>query len=328
MKVVTTRRGVELTEVGLGVAQFGNLYRETSDEQARSALDAAWNGGIRYFDTAPHYGLGLSERRVGRLLAERPRDEFVLSSKVGRLLVPSPETADRQDDQGFAVPADRRRQWDFSRDGIFRSLDETLTRTGLDRVDVLYLHDPENHLDQAAGEAADALVELRDQGVVRAIGAGMNFAAPLAELVRRADLDIVMIAGRFTLLDQSALDELLPLAVERGIAVVAAAVYNSGLLSSPSPSAEARFDYERAPEQLVSRAIAIARICTEHGVTLPDAAIAFPLRHPAVASVVVGGRDGAQVDGTLERYNTSIPEALWGELADSGLLAPDALAAS
>ena len=320
MRSAPTRRGVTLTRLGLGVAQFGNLYRETTDEQAAGAMGAAWAGGIRYFDTAPHYGLGLSERRLGRLLSDRPRSDYVVSTKVGRRLVPSPATAHLIDDEGFVVPADQRRVWDFSRDGVLRSLEGSLDRTGLDRIDIVYLHDPEDHLEVAATVAVEALIELRDQGVIGAIGAGSKYSEPLAELSRRADLDIVMIAGRFTLLDQSALDDLLPLALERGIAVVAAGVYNSGLLGRANPDPSARYEYEQVPQDLLDRAIELAAVCESHGVTLPDAALAFPLRHPAVVSVVVGGRDADQVDGTLERFARNIPDDLWVELSERGLL--------
>ncbi|MEV4048288.1 aldo/keto reductase, partial [Streptomyces sp. NPDC049744] len=230
MRSRTPARGPELTELGLGAAQLGNLFRETSDADAQGAVDAAWDSGVRYFDTAPHYGLGLSERRLGAALARRPRAEYTVSTKVGRLLVPSPETAHRQDDGGFAVPASFRRVWDFSRDGILRSLEGSLTRLGLDHVDIVYLHDPDDHWRQASTTGVDTLVELRDQGVVKAVGAGMNQAAMLTEFVRRSDVDLVMVAGRHTLLDRSARDELLPLARKRGVGVVAAAGYNSGLL--------------------------------------------------------------------------------------------------
>src|SRR6478752_5839065 len=236
MQTRAMRRGPELTQLGLGAAQLGNLYRVTSPGEARETVDGAWDAGIRYFDTAPHYGVGLSERRLGESLRLRPRDEFVISTKVGRILVPSPETAGETDGQGFAVPADPRRVWDFSRDGILRSVEDSLRRTGLDRFDILYLHDPDDHFEQASTEGIGALIELREQGVVTAVGAGMNHAGPLAELIRRADVDVVMCAGRFTLLDDEALADLLPLATKRGVDVVAAAVYNSGLLSTPRPA--------------------------------------------------------------------------------------------
>jgi D-threo-aldose 1-dehydrogenase len=320
MRMRATRRGLRLTELGLGVAQFGNLYRETSDDEAAGAVEAAWQAGVRYFDTAPHYGLGLSERRIGALLRARPRDEFVVSTKVGRLLVPSPETAWRQDDEGFAVPAAFRRQWDFSRDGILRSIEDSLRRTGLEYFDILYLHDPDDHLEQAGTEGIDTLIELREQGVVKAVGAGMKHSAPLATLIRRADIDLVMLAGRYTLLEQGALDDLLPLALDQGVGVVIAGVYNTGLLSSPRPSADAKYEYEDAPADLVARANTIADVCESHGVSLPEAALAFPLMHPAVVSVVVGSRNAEQVDGNVARYRAPIPAALWTDLAADHLI--------
>jgi D-threo-aldose 1-dehydrogenase len=322
MRTRATRRGLHLTELGLGAAQFGNLYRETTDDQAASAVTAAWDAGIRYFDTAPHYGLGLSERRLGSLLSEYPRDEYLVSSKVGRLLVDSPELAGRQDDEGFVVPASMRRVWDFSRDGILRSLEATLRRTGLDSIDIVYLHDPDDHLDQALGEGIQTLIELRDQGIVKAVGAGMKQSAALAALIEAADVDLVMLAGRYTLLEQGAAHDLLPLALDRGVGVVIAGVYNTGLLSSARPAAGAKYEYEDAPTELVARANAIADVCERHGVTLPEAALAFPLLHPAVVSVVVGVRDAAQMRSNVERYNTPMPSALWTELVARHLL-PD-----
>ncbi|WP_210506967.1 aldo/keto reductase [Naasia sp. SYSU D00057] len=320
MRTRATKRGLELTELGYGAAQLGNLYRETTPQEAVESIDTAWAGGVRYFDTAPHYGVGLSERRIGEELARRPRNEFVLSTKVGRLLVPSPETASERDGQGFDVPADPRRQWDFSRDGILRSVEDSLRRTGLDRFDILYLHDPDDFFEQASTEGVGALIELREQGVVSAVGAGMNHAAPLAELIRRADVDLVMCAGRFTLVDDEALRDLLPLALERGVGVVAAGVYNSGLLGRDRPAADATFDYGPAPAELIDRANRIADVCEAHGVTLPAAAIAYVLRHPAVTSVVVGARGRSQVQQNLDRYQTSVPDAVWTELVSAGLI--------
>lgn len=315
-----TPRGLRLTELGLGAAQLGNLHRATSDDEVVATVDSAWEAGIRYFDTAPHYGVGLSERRLGAQLRGRPRAEFVVSTKVGRLLVPSPRTAHERDPLGFDVPADPVRRWDFTRDGILRSVEDSLRRTGLDRFDILYLHDPDDHFERASTEGVGALLELRDQGVVSAIGAGMNSAAPLAELIRRADVDIVMCAGRFTLLDDSALHDLLPIAHERGVGVVAAAVYNSGLLAQDRPAPDALFDYRPAPRDLVDRAHRIADVCTSHGVTLPSVAIAYVLRHPAVISVVVGGRGRDQVRQTADRYLSPIPDAVWDELVSAGLI--------
>lgn len=320
MRNRTVAGRMAFTELGFGAAQLGNLNRETTDEASAAAVDAAWDAGIRVFDTAPHYGLGLSERRLGAALRGRPRDEYVLSTKVGRLLEPTPERAGEQDEHGFHVPATHRRVWDFSRDGILRSLEASLERLGLDRVDVVYLHDPDDHLEQAATEGMDALVALRDEGVVGAIGAGMNQSAALAELVRRSDVDVVMLAGRYTLLDQGALDDLLPLALERGVGVVAAGVYNSGLLSRAEVQADAHFDYLPASDELVARARALAERCAAHGVTLPDAAVQLPLRHPAVVSVVLGTRTAEQVREGVRRASAPIPQALWRELEASGEL--------
>jgi D-threo-aldose 1-dehydrogenase len=309
-------RGTSITRIGLGAAQFGNLNLEISDEAAVATVEAAWDAGIRYFDTAPHYGIGLSERRLGRALAGRPRDEFSVSTKVGRALVPTPENAGRLDEHGFLTPAVYRREWDFSREGILRSIDESLARLGLDDLEIAFLHDPDDHWEQASTEGVDTLIELRDQGVVGAIGVGMNQSAMLAEFVRRCDIDLVMVAGRYTLLDRAAAEDLLPAASERGIAVIAAAVYNSGLLSRPEVPSDAQFNYAPADPAVLARARRMAEVCARHGVTLPDAALQFPLRHPAVTSVVVGLRSPAEVAGTIHRANVPIPDALWAELEE------------
>lgn len=316
--------GVRLTSLGYGAAQAGNLYRATTDEETHAALDAAWAGGVRYVDTAPHYGLGLSERRIGPWLRERPRDELVVSTKVGRLLVPSPETADRRDPGMFDVPADHRRVRDYSRDGVLRSLESSLERTGLDRIDVVYVHDPDEHGDQVVRETLPALAELRDQGVVGAVGAGMTQSAMLARFVREADVDVLMCAGRFTLLEQPALDDLLPAAVERGVAIVVAGVYNSGLLARETPPADATYDYAPASAELLARTRRVAAVCAEHGVTLPEAALAYVRTHPAVVSTVVGIRTADHARAAVARHTAAVPAELWTALVDAGLLAPAA----
>lgn len=314
------RAAVDLTAVGFGAAQGGNLYRATTDETFAGAVDAAWDAGIRYFDTAPHYGLGLSERRLGTALRTRPRDAYLISTKVGRLLVPSPHTAHLRDPEGFEVPATHRRQWDFSRDGVRRSLEASLDRTGLDRVDIVYLHDPDEHWPQAATEAIPALTELRDQGVIGAVGAGMNQSAMLTRFVQETDIDLVMCAGRYTLLEQGALHDLLPAAQQRGVGVVIAGVYNSGLLASERPPADATYNYQQAPPALIDRATRIAAVCEAHGVTLPEAALAYVRAHPAVVSTVVGMHNQAQVTETLHRANVTVPAALWPALRAAGLI--------
>lgn len=313
------RTTIELTELGFGGSVIGNLYRAASDEEAADAVTAAWNAGIRYFDTAPHYGLGLSERRLGAVLREYPREEYVVSSKVGRLLVPN-EAPQGTDSDGFAVPDVLRRQWDFSRDGVLRSIEATLERTGLDRLDIVYVHDPDDHWAQAADQAMPALAELRDQGVIGAIGAGMNQSAMLARFLRETPTDVVMLAGRFTLLDSSALDDVLPAAAELGKSVVAVGVFNSGLLSRDRPADDAKYDYQDAPPELLARARAIADVCESHGTTLPAAAVAFPLTHPAVVNVTLGMRTADQVARNVLLSGQAVPAGLWSDLAAQGLI--------
>jgi len=317
------KAALELSELSLGCAQLGNLYQEVTDEEAQKTVETSWALGIRYYDTAPHYGIGVSERRLGRLLAAHGRDEYVLSTKFGRLLAPV-EKVEGLDDDGFIVPATHKRVWDFSRDGIRRSLTESLERLGLDRIDIAYLHDPENHMDEVFATAYPALEELRGEGMLRAIGAGMNYSEPLADLVRDTDVDLLMLAGRYTLLEQGALDALLPLCVERRVGIVAAGVFNSGLLARAEVAADAKYNYVDAPPELVERARSIAAVCERHGTTLPAAAIRFPLGHPAVVSVCVGARSANQIDRNVALYRDTIPAALWAELKAEGLLREDA----
>jgi D-threo-aldose 1-dehydrogenase len=312
-----------LTELCLGCAQLGNLYRAIGDDQAAATVDAALDAGIRSFDTAPHYGLGLSERRLGAALAGRTHEDYVVSTKVGRRLEPLDSPYGR-DDEGFDVAATHRRVWDFSRDGVLRSLEESLERLGLDRVDVVFLHDPDDHWTEAVNEAYPALEELRAQGVVSSIGAGMNQSAMLADFVRHTDVDLLMLAGRYTLLEQGALDELLPLCVERGVGVVAAGVFNSGVLARDDPPADAKYNYGDASPEIVGRARRIAEICRRHEVSLPAAAIALPLAHPAVVSVCLGARSPEQIARNAELHRQPIPAGLWSELESEGLLRDDA----
>lgn len=320
VQTATLRTGTPLTRVGLGGAQLGNLGRETTDEQAHSAVHAAWNRGVRVFDTAPHYGLGTSERRLGALLAEFPRDQYTLSTKAGRTLVPQDHAPGQLDDQGFAVPATHRREWDFTRDGILRGIEASLDRLGVDRLDIAYLHDPDDHEHVAATEGISALIELREQGVVGAIGVGMNQSAMPARFVRDTDIDVVMLAGRYTLLEQPALDDLLPAAVEHGVGIVNVGVYNSGLLAQPRVSPDATYNYMPAPADLVARANTIAAVCEQFGTDLPTAAMQFSHCHPAVVSVVVGCRDSAQVTQNLDRAQAPINNDLWTALIEQGLL--------
>lgn len=317
------RSGVEVSALSFGAAGIGNLFTAVGDEQAYEAVDAAWSGGIRYFDTAPHYGIGLSERRLGAALRERPRAEYTLSTKVGRLLEPT-EADPAGDDlaDGFAVPATHRRVWDFSADGVRRGLEASLERLGLDRVDVVYLHDPDDHAEQAFHEGYPALEKLRSEGVVGAIGAGMNQTEMLTRFVRDTDVDVVLCAGRYTLLDHGALTELLPAAEEHGTSVVIGGAFNSGLLADPRP--EATYNYAAAPGELLARAVRLKEIAERHGSTLRAAALAFPAAHPAVASVLVGARSPHEVRDCVEQFEAPVPRDLWQELRAERLLPENA----
>lgn len=307
---------VEVSELGFGGAQIGNVHTPVDDETAAAAIDAAWEEGIRYFDTAPHYGLGLSERRLGAALGSRPRGEFVVSTKVGRLLVPNPApTGSDLEAGGFAVPDDLVRHLDYSGDGVRRSIDASLRRLGMDRVDIVYVHDPDSpdHLDQAVRESVPALCRLRDEGMVGAVGAGMNYWQPLLRIVQETDADVVMLAGRWSVLDRSG-EPLLEECERRKVSVVAAAPFNSGLLSRAWPAGDALWDHGLVPAELLAKARALAAACQEHGNTLPEAAVRFPLRHPSVASVVAGIRTAAQARTSAGYFRAKISEEAWAHL--------------
>jgi D-threo-aldose 1-dehydrogenase len=318
--VALGRGGLRVSALALGTAPLGNLFAPVAEEDAAATVGSALEAGLTYVDTAPHYGLGLAERRLGRLLAGVPRDRFVVSTKVGRLVRPlAPgETADPE---GFADSPPARRVWDLSGDGVRRSLEESLERLGLDRVDILLLHDPDDHEREAYEQAVPALIELRDQGVVTAIGAGMNQAEMLTRFVRDLDIDVVLVAGRYSLLDQRALAELLPTCAARGTAVVVGGVFNSGLLADPRPGAT--FDYAPAPPELVDRAARLAEVCARHGTPLRAAALAFPFGHPAVTSVLVGARSAAEVQDAVACFEWPVPGELWADLVATGLLPAD-----
>ncbi|GAA3010183.1 aldo/keto reductase [Streptomyces fulvorobeus] len=315
------RSAVEITRLSFGAAAIGNLFTEVDPAQAAAAVDAAWDEGVRYFDTAPHYGLGLSERRLGEALRTRPRDAYAVSTKVGRVLDPLPAGAVPAAEglsEGFAVRATHRRRWDFSADGVRRSIEDSLGRLGLDRVDIAYLHDPDDHEEAAFREAYPALERLRAEGVVGAIGAGMNQTAMLTRFLRDTDVDTVLCAGRYTLLDHSALTALLPEAVARGRSVVVGGVFNSGLLADPRPGAT--YDYAAAPLALLDRALRMKAVVEGYGVPLRAAALHYPLAHPAVAGVLVGTRSPEEVRDAAALLRTEIPDALWDELRAEGLL--------
>ena len=312
------RTSVRVSVLGLGAAPLGNLYRPLDDEAASATVDAAWAEGVRYFDTAPHYGLGLSEQRLGAALAGRPRAEFTVSTKVGRLLEPNPHPSGSDlAAGGFAVPDTLRRRRDYSRDGVLRSLEASLTRLGLDRIDLALVHDPDDHMEAALGQALPTLADLRWQGVIGAVGVGANTVAPLLRTVTEADVDAVMVAGRWTLADRSALP-LLEACTTRRVSVIAAAPFNSGLLSSPDPPEDAFFDYGPAPAAVLRRARALAAACARHGTVLPHAAVRFPLRHPAVACVMAGFRTPHEARSAARWATRDLPDRTWGDLRWAG----------
>jgi D-threo-aldose 1-dehydrogenase len=313
------RTSLSVTRFGLGTAPLAGLYEAVPEDQALAVISRAWDAGIRHFDTAPLYGFGLAEMRLGKALHDRPRDEFVLASKVGRLLRAD---APPEPGQNFQGTPQVNPVFDFSFDGVMRSVDESLERLQLEHIDILHIHDPDNHYDDAIRGAYRALDRLRSEGVIKAVGAGMNQAEMLTRFGREGNFDCFLLAGRYTLLDQIALDELLPLCIERGIAIVAAGVYNSGILADPKPGA--RYNYTAAPQPLLERARKIRAVCDSHGVPLKAAAVQFPTGHPSVSCVVVGCRSVEQLDESIKMFEVDIPPALWHELKETGLLREDA----
>jgi D-threo-aldose 1-dehydrogenase len=307
---------VEVGALGLGTAPIGGLYAPVSADDAAAVILAALDAGITYIDTAPLYGLGESERRLGRVLAGVDRSALTISTKVGRLIEPRPDG----DTDVFAgvEPADV--VFDFSAEGVHRSLDASLERLGLDRVDVVFVHDPDDHADQAIAEAYPALERWRDEGVVGAIGVGMNQNAVPLRFVGETDIDVVLLAGRWSVLDQSGLAELLPACTAAGVSVVVGGVFNSGVLADPH--GRPHYNYAAAPVDVVSRALQLEAACHAAGVDLLRAALAFPWLHPAVASVLVGARSVAELAADVEAARVPVPEGLWSGLLDAGLLDP------
>jgi len=300
--------------LGLGGAGLGNHQVALDDETAYAVLAEAWRHGVRLFDTAPHYGLGLSEHRLGDFLAGRPRGDFEVSTKVGRRLVAIDRVGHELDDEGFVVPAHARRVWDFSETGIRQTLEESLERLGLDHVDAVYLHDPERwNLALALEEGLPALHRLKEEGLARRVGVGSMDLAALTTVARTGLVDELMVAGRYTLIDQRAEEQLLPACAVAGIEVVAAAVFNGGLLAG-SPHEESTFDYGVVPSDVLARTRQLEATCARAGVPLPAAALQFPLQHPVVTRVVFGAVDADQVGENMRLFHLEIPDRLWRQL--------------
>ncbi len=314
MRAIETREigatGLTVTVLGIGGAPLGNDVADDEDDLAIAAIQHGYQAGIRYFDTAPIYGLGRSERRIGSALAGVPRDQFVVSTKVGRLLTPS---------VGHTGTTEPEISFDWSRDGVKRSLDESLQRLNMDHVDIALLHGPQDFYEESIREAYPALADLRAQGVIAAIGAGMNDWETPTRFAREADFDCFLVAGRYTLLDQSALDEFLPLCQEKGISVILGGPYNSGILASDL-SPEATYQYAKAPPEFLNRAKRIKSVCDLHGVPLNVAALQFRLAHPAVASTIPGVRSISEVEDNVRAIAHPVPERLWEQLKDQRIL--------
>ncbi len=326
-------KGIDFSELGFGTAPLGNLYCAVGDDEARATLDAAWETGCRYFDTAPLYGLGLSETRLNPFLRTKKRDGYVLSTKVGRLLEACPANERTGIGKFFDTP-NRREVYDYTYDGVMRSVEMSLERLGVDRVDILFAHDLDvfNHgtqeaLDEKLNELMRsgyyALLSLRDQGVISAFGAGINEWQPAQWMTERGDFDLFLLAGRYTLLEQEALETFLPLCEERGIGIVLGGPYNSGILAT-GPIPGAYYNYDPAPQDILDRVGEIEQVCTDHSVRLIDAALRFPLHHPSVVSVIPGGQSPVQVRGNRDVLNVDIPDALWRDLKSKGLMREDA----
>jgi len=325
--------GLTFTELGFGAAPLGNLYAAISDEQADAILARAWDAGVRYFDTAPLYGFGLSETRLNRFLRDKPRDKYVLSTKVGRLLHACPP--DQRDGVGkwFDVPS-RKEQYDYSHDGIMRSVECSLERLGQNRIDILFVHDldlsnhktqdaVDQHLEVLMKDGYRALTRLRDEGTIKAFGAGVNEWQICQTLTERGDFDLFLLAGRYTLLEQEALETFLPLAESRGIGIITGGPYNSGILAT-GPREGAFYNYDPAPQDILERVARIQKVCETHNVRMIDAAFKFPLHHPSTLSVIPGGQGVAEMQSNIAAARSHIPYTLWTDLKEQGLMREDA----
>ncbi len=308
-ELVTLKGGAVVSKLGLGTAQLGGLYSSIADDEGQALVDTAISQNIHYFDTAPHYGKGVSERRLGGYLSKYPRDSWVLSSKVGRLLVAS----DKENDS-FFLDADNsvERLNDYSESGIRRSFEESLVRLQMEFIDIVYIHDPDDFADDAINLAYPALEKLRSEGLIKSIGIGMNFNEIPTRMVNETDVDVVMNAGRYTLLDQSAADELFPAALRKGVSIVSVGVFNSGVLANPSP--KSHYFYEPAPAHIVARALEFQESLREFEVTLQQAAIQFPTRHEAVKCVVVGCRSSDSLLENIANFDRAIPQEAWEKI--------------
>lgn len=307
---------LEVTSIGLGSAPLGGLFTPVSNADAEATVARAWSLGVRFFDTAPLYGFGLAERRLGAFLRQQKRESYVISTKVGRLLR-APDGGTAEDEHYKGTPRERP-VFDFSHDGVLRSVEESLGRLGLDHVDVLLVHDPDDHYDEAVTGAFRALQRLRSEGTVKAIGAGMNQSEMPVRFAEAVPVDCFLLAGRYTLLDQGALDALFPVCAAKSIGILLGGIYNSGILANPHTSA--KFNYEDADPVLVARARELDALCRKHGTELKAAALQFCMAHPAVTVAVMGARNAAEVSDNMAMSEKAVPQAFWQELRAKNLV--------
>ncbi|MGQ4275177.1 aldo/keto reductase [Terrihabitans sp. B22-R8] len=310
--------------LGFGGAPLGNMFDVVDDATARCALTAAWDTGVRYFDTAPHYGSGLSEHRFGEVLRRFPRADFTLSTKVGRLLRPDASAENPPFKQGLPFRPD----YDYSYDGTLRSIEDSLQRLGMSQIEVAFIHDIaadhhgaewEEMFATAMEGSARALIRLRDEGVIKAWGLGVNLTEPCVRALQESDPDVFLLAGRYSLLNQPALDELFPLCAQRGVHVVVGGPYNSGLLAGGRT-----FEYADAPPEMVAKRDRISAICERHGVDIRAAALQFCAAHPVVAAIIPGAKSARKVEDNARLISAPIPGELWQELKNEGILPEDA----
>ncbi|MEZ5594167.1 MAG: aldo/keto reductase [Gammaproteobacteria bacterium] len=323
--------GVAVTTLGFGGAPLGNLFRPVSEQDAQEVLTAAWDAGCRLFDTAPYYGYGLSERRFGDALRQRPRDEFILSSKVGRLIRPGYHP--RKEQEGFVETLPFWADFDYSYDAVMRSVEDSYQRLGMDRIDVLLMHDigrvthgDEAHpalMKTAMESGYKALAELRDSGVIKAIGMGVNEWEVCQEALQYADFDCFLLAGRYTLLEQTSLDSFLPECERRQVSIIVGGPFNSGVLARGLDE-QATYNYGAVPAAIRNKVTQLQAVCQDFQVPMPAAALQFPLAHPAIASIIPGSRTRAELEANRQLLQTPIPAAFWQALRERQLLHPDA----
>ena len=319
-KVPLGSSGLSVTRLGLGCASIGGLYGDIPDDQAIAVVRRALSLGLNLLDTAPLYGAGKSELRLGQALAGVSRSSYVLASKVGRVLVPT-----QRDQQvgAFDAPAPYQPVFDFSYDGVMRSFEDSLNRLGVERIDILHIHDPDDHWPEAIDSAYPALDALRGDGVIRAVSAGMNQWEMLARFAREGDFDCFLLAGRYSLLDQSALDELLPLCVKKNIGIMAGGTYNSGILAKGARPG-ATYNYREAPPEIAAKAASLEAVAARHQVELRAAASQFVFAHPAITCIIPGTRQPERVQENFDLLAQEIPASFWAELRAEGLVRADA----